>query len=162
MTPAAQARRTPRYLDVGDKIWPATRRVMGIHTFLYRHTGGRIGQSFPGVRGKMLLLDHVGAKSGTLRTSPLLYVDDGPDVVIVASKGGFPKHPAWYHNLMANPDTTVQVGNERRPVHARVAAPEERDRLWAMAVESWPGYESYAARSKGREIPLVVLEPRTA
>jgi len=108
----------------------------------------------------MLLLDHVGAKSGTKRTAPLLYVEDGEDVVIVASKGGFPKHPAWYHNLLANPDTTVQIGSERRPVHARVARPEERDRLWAMAVKAYGGYRDYAARSKGREIPLVVLEPR--
>ncbi|MGE0066656.1 MAG: nitroreductase family deazaflavin-dependent oxidoreductase [Solirubrobacterales bacterium] len=134
---------------------------MGAHTFLYRHTGGRIGQSFPGVRGKMLLLDHVGAKSGTHRTSPLLYVDDGSDVVIVASKGGFPKHPAWYHNLLANPDTTVQIGSERRPVHARVARPEERERLWEMAERAYGGYRDYKARTD-REIPLVVLEPRTA
>jgi F420H(2)-dependent quinone reductase len=132
---------------------------MGVHTFLYRKTGGRFGHSFPGVRGKMLLLDHVGAKSGTRRTSPLLYVEDGEDVVIVASKGGFPKHPAWFHNLMANPDTTVQIGAERRLVHARVATPEERDRLWAMAVRAYSGYEDYRARTD-REIPLVVLEPR--
>jgi deazaflavin-dependent oxidoreductase (nitroreductase family) len=108
----------------------------------------------------MLLLDHVGARSGSKRTSPLLYVRDGEDIVIVASKGGFPKHPAWYHNLMANPDTTVQVGSHVLPVHARVAKPEERERLWALAVKAYSGYEDYAARSKGREIPLVVLEPR--
>jgi deazaflavin-dependent oxidoreductase (nitroreductase family) len=108
----------------------------------------------------MLLLDHVGAKSGVRRTSPLLYVRDGEDLVIVASKGGFPRHPAWYHNLVANPDTTVQVGSEHLPVHARVAKPEERDRLWKMAVDAYGGYRDYAARSKGREIPLVVLEPR--
>ena len=108
----------------------------------------------------MLLLDHVGAKSGAKRTSPLLYVRDGEDVVVVASKGGFPKHPAWFHNLMANPDTTVQIGSEHRPVHARVATPEERERLWAMAVKAYHGYEDYQARSSGREIPLVVLEPR--
>ena len=87
---------------------------MGAHTFLYQGTGGRLGHTIPGVPGKMLLLDHVGAKSGTKRTSPLLYVRDGEDLVIVASKGGFPKHPAWFHNLMANPDTTVQVGSEHR------------------------------------------------
>ena len=157
---AAGSRRTPRYLDVADKIWPATRRFMGAHTFLYKHTGGRIGHTIPGVPGKMLLLDHVGAKSGTKRTSPLLYVRDGEDLVIVASKGGFPKNPAWFHNLMANPDTAVQVKGETLPVHARVAKPEERDRLWAMAVKAYHGYEDYAIRSKGREIPLVVLEPR--
>jgi deazaflavin-dependent oxidoreductase (nitroreductase family) len=133
---------------------------MGVHTFLYQRTGGRLGHTIPGVPGRMLLLDHVGAKSGTRRTSPLLYVEDGADVIIVASKGGFPKHPAWYHNLVANPDTTVQIGNEKRKVHARVAKPEERDRLWAMAVKAYHGYEDYQARSKGREIPLVVLEPR--
>ncbi|HUB99280.1 MAG TPA: nitroreductase family deazaflavin-dependent oxidoreductase [Solirubrobacterales bacterium] len=132
---------------------------MGAHTFLYKRTGGRLGHSFPGVRGKMLLLDHVGAKSGKKRTSPLLYVEDGGDVVIVASKGGFPKNPAWFYNLKANPDTTVQIGSEVRKVHARVAKPEERERLWDKAVHAYSGYEDYRARTD-REIPLVVLEPR--
>jgi deazaflavin-dependent oxidoreductase (nitroreductase family) len=160
MRDAAQSRSTPRYLDIGDKVWPATRRFMGVHTFLYQRTGGRLGHTIPGVPGKMLLLNHVGAKSGTKRTSPLLYVEDGENVVVVASKGGFPKNPAWFHNLVANPDTTVQIGGEHRPVHARVAGPDERDRLWAKAVAVYRGYEDYAARSKGRKIPLVVLQPR--
>jgi deazaflavin-dependent oxidoreductase (nitroreductase family) len=133
---------------------------MGAHTFLYRITGGRLGHTVPGVGGKMLLLDHVGAKSGTKRTSPLLYFPDGEDLVIVASKGGFPKHPAWYHNLMANADTTVQIGTERRPVHARTANAEERERLWPVVVRKYHGYADYQARSKGRQIPLVILEPR--
>ncbi len=133
---------------------------MGAHTFLYRRTGGRLGHTIPGVPGKMLLLDHVGAKSGTKRTSPLLYVRDGDDLVVIASKGGFPKHPAWYHNLMANPDTDAQVGSERRRVHARIANAEERKRLWPVALKQYRGYADYQARSKGREIPLVILEPR--
>ncbi|HET9197054.1 MAG TPA: nitroreductase family deazaflavin-dependent oxidoreductase [Solirubrobacterales bacterium] len=133
---------------------------MGVHTFLYKRTGGRLGHTIPGVPGKMLLLDHVGAKTKTKRTSPLLYVRDGEDLVIVASKGGFPKHPAWYHNLMANPDTTVQVKGQTLSVHARVAEPGERERLWPLAVKGYRGYTDYAARSKGREIPIVVLEPR--
>jgi deazaflavin-dependent oxidoreductase (nitroreductase family) len=108
----------------------------------------------------MCLLDHVGAKSGIKRTTPLLYVRDGKDVVLVASKGGFPKHPAWLHNLKANPETTVQVGGDRLAVRARVATPEERERLWPMAEEAWPGFRTYQARSQGREIPMVVLEPR--
>ncbi|HET7054450.1 MAG TPA: nitroreductase family deazaflavin-dependent oxidoreductase [Solirubrobacterales bacterium] len=145
---------------MADRIWPVLGRAAGVHTWLYRASGGRIGHDIPGVRGKMLLLDHVGAKSGTRRTTPLLYVPDGEDVVIVASKGGYPKHPAWLHNLKANPDTTVQIGSERRSVHARVATPEERERLWPEAVRMYGGYEDYAARSKGREIPLVILEPR--
>jgi deazaflavin-dependent oxidoreductase (nitroreductase family) len=133
---------------------------MGLHTALYKASGGRLGHTVPGTEIRILLLDHVGAKSGTKRTSPLFYVKDGEDLVIVASKGGFPKHPAWFHNLRANPDTTVQVGTEHRKVHARVAKPEERERLWAMAVRVYSGYEDYAARSKGREIPLVILQPR--
>lgn len=159
MSRVATGRRPPRYLDVADRIWPVTRRFMGVHTFLYRRTGGRLGHSIPGVRGRTLLLDHIGAKSGVRRTSPLLYVADGEGLVIVASKGGFPKHPAWFHNLIAHPDTTVQVGRELRAVHARVAGPEEHERLWDLAVEAWPGYEDYRARTD-REIPVVVLEPR--
>jgi F420H(2)-dependent quinone reductase len=133
---------------------------MGAHTFLYRGTGGRLGHKIPGLRGRMLLLDHVGARSGTHRTSPLQYVEDGDNVAVIASKGGYHKHPAWLHNLKANPDTTVQIGGERRPVHARVATdPAERERLWAKAVAIYRPYEDYRARAK-REIPIVVLEPR--
>lgn len=156
---AAQSRRPPRYLEVVDKVWPALRRFMGAHTALYKASGGRLGHKIPGVPGKMLLLDHVGARSGAKRTSPLLYVRDGEDLVIVASKGGYPKNPAWFYNLMANPDTTVQVGSHHLPVHARVAQPEEYERLWAKAVAGYHGYEDYKARAE-RQIPLVVLEPR--
>ena len=108
----------------------------------------------------MLLLDHVGAKSGARRTSPLIYVADGDDLVIVASKGGYPRNPAWYHNLVAHPDTAVQVGRERRAVRARVATAAERGRLWQKAVAIYPPYDEYQERSGGREIPLVILEPR--
>jgi F420H(2)-dependent quinone reductase len=147
-------------LDLADRSWPVLRRLMGVHTLAYRASGGLIGHRIPGFRAPMLLLDHVGAKSGTKRTAPLLYIPDGDDVVLVASKGGYPKHPAWYHNLCAHPDTTVQVGRERRAVHARVAEPEERERLWAKATELYPPYDEYQERCEGREIPLVVLEPR--
>lgn len=133
---------------------------MGVHTFLYKRTGGRLGHHVPGVGAPMLLLDHVGAKSGTERTSPLLYIRDGEDILIVASKGGYPKHPAWYHNLVANPDTSVQIGNETRPVHARTANAEERERLWPKVEAAYHGYADYQKRSKGREIPIVILEPR--
>ena len=133
---------------------------MGLHTALYRASGGRLGHTIPGLRVRMLLLDHVGAKSGNERTSPLLYISDGDNVAVIASKGGFPKHPAWFHNLMANPDTRVQIGREHRRVHARLATAEERERIWAKAVRVYPDYESYAARSKGRTIPVIVLEPR--
>jgi deazaflavin-dependent oxidoreductase (nitroreductase family) len=105
------------------------------------------------------LLDHVGARSGVRRTSPLVYTVDGESLILVASKGGYPKNPAWFHNLVANPDTTVQVGSAHRPVHARVADPEERKRLWPLVVATYGGYEGYRRRTE-REIPLVILEPR--
>jgi F420H(2)-dependent quinone reductase len=145
-------------LALADRSWPLLRRLMGVHTLVYRLTGGAIGHRVPGW-APMLLLDHEGAKSGTKRTTPLLYVKDPPDVVIVASKGGHPHHPAWYHNLRANPDTTVQIGSERRPVRARVATPEERARLWPKVVRAYSGYRTYQERTD-REIPLVILEPR--
>ena len=146
------------YLDVVDRIWPILRRAMGAHTVVYRATNGLVGHRFPGAP-PMLLLEHVGAKSGTKRTSPLVYVRDGDDLVLVASKGGNPKHPAWFHNLRANPETTVQVGSERRPVRARVATGAERERLWPKAVEVWSGYEDYQRRTD-RKIPMVILERR--
>jgi deazaflavin-dependent oxidoreductase (nitroreductase family) len=145
-------------MSLADRSWPVLRRLMGGHVAVYRLTGGLVGHRFPG-SPPMLLLDHVGARSGTRRTSPLVYVRDGEDVVIVASKGGHPKNPAWFHNVMANPDTTVQIGSRRMPVHARLADPAERERLWPMAVQVYGGYEGYRRRTE-REIPLVVLEPR--
>lgn len=146
------------YLSLADRSWPFLRRVMGLHTFVYRATHGLVGHRFPG-GPSMLLLEHVGAKSGVERTSPLLYFDDEPNLVIIASKGGHPRHPAWFHNLRANPATTVQVGSERRPVRARIATPEERRRLWPRAVETYGNYAQYQRRT-GREIPVVILEPR--
>lgn len=145
-------------MNLVDRTWPVLNRAMKGHTAVYRATGGRVGHRIPGFP-PMLLLDHVGAKSGTARTSPLVYATDGADLILVASKGGHPKNPAWYHNLNANPETTVQIGAERRPVRARLAEPRERDRLWRLAVATYGGYEGYKERT-GREIPLFVLEPR--
>ena len=129
-----------------------------LNVFVYRLTGGRIGHRVPGAP-PMLLLDHVGAKSGAKRTSPLVYVRDGEDLVLVASKGGYPKNPAWFHNLKAHPDTEVQVGSERRLVHARVADAEEYKRLWPKALKTYGGYADYQKRTE-RQIPLVILERR--
>jgi F420H(2)-dependent quinone reductase len=144
--------------DAFDRGWPVWRRIMGGHTAVYRLSGGLIGHRFPGAP-PTLLLDHIGAKSGTKRTTPLTYARDGDDFVIVASKGGYPKNPAWFHNLRAHPDITIQVGTSRKPVHARVATPEERKRLWPKVVETYGGYAGYQERTD-REIPLVILEPR--
>jgi F420H(2)-dependent quinone reductase len=128
------------------------------HTTAYRLTGGLVGHRFLGAPPS-LLLDHVGAKSGTKRTSPLTYLADGDDFVLVASKGGNPHNPAWFHNLRAHPDVTVQVGSKHRAVRARVATPEERARLWPKVVDLYGGYADYQRRTE-REIPLVILEPR--
>ena len=129
-----------------------------VHTLLYRLSRGLVGHRMPGMPA-MLLLDHVGAKSGKARTTPLVYIEDGDAFVIVASKGGHPKHPAWFHNLRANPETTIQVGSRRIPVTARVATDAERERLWPEVVRAYSGYEGYQRRTD-RKIPLVMLEPR--
>ena len=142
---------------LADRVDPVVRLLMRAHVWIYQASNGRIAHRFPG-GAPILLLDHVGAKTATKRTTPLVYVEDDPNVVIVASKGGHPRNPAWYHNLRANPDTTVQIGAERRTVHARVASPEERERLWPKAVATYAGYGNYQKRT-GREIPLVILEP---
>jgi deazaflavin-dependent oxidoreductase (nitroreductase family) len=139
--------------------WKVFNRLTDVHVGAYRLTGGRIGAKIPRGKGEMLLLEHVGAKSGKHRTIPLLYIDGGDDLVIVASKGGSHKHPAWFHNLMANPDTRVQVGSEKRDVVARKAGRREKKRLWPQVVEVWPDYENYQERTE-REIPLVILSPR--
>jgi F420H(2)-dependent quinone reductase len=131
---------------------------MDLHVAAYRATRGVLGHRVP-FAPPMLLLDHVGARSGRLRTAPLAYVRDGDAYVVIASKGGHPRHPSWFHNLRAHPETTIQVGSARIPVRARVATPEERERLWPRAVEAWGPYESYQRRTR-RTIPLVILEPR--
>jgi deazaflavin-dependent oxidoreductase (nitroreductase family) len=137
------------------KLWEVGTRI---NIALFRATGGRVGGSMgPGRR--ILLLHHKGARSGTERVAPLLYMPDGDDIVIVASKGGVDKHPAWYHNLRAHPDTEVELrGGERRRVRARVVTDEtERERLWPMVVDMYKGYGDYQSYTD-RKIPLVVLE----
>ncbi len=158
---AAEEPQEPFYLRISDHVWPLTNRLGRAHTYLYRRTGGRVGGRMPGGTVRTLLLDHVGAKSGVLRTTPLLYVSDGDNLALIASKGGYPKHPAWYHNLRANPVTYVQVGPERRRVRARLAEPDEYERLWDLAVVDWPAFDAYQARA-GRRIPILVLEPAPA
>jgi deazaflavin-dependent oxidoreductase (nitroreductase family) len=146
------------YMNWADRSWPLLRRLMDGHAAIYRASNGLIGHRFPGTP-PVLLLDHVGAKSATKRTSPLVYAREGENLILVASKGGYPKNPAWFHNLLANPDTTVQVGSQRRAVHARVADAQERKRLWPLVVSVFGGYEAYRRRTE-REIPLVILQPR--
>ena len=131
------------------------------HVALYRWSGGRLGGHLPGMPGaRILLLDHAGRKSGVRRTSPVMYHREGEVVAVVASKAGQPTNPAWFHNLMANPDTTVQIGREVREVRARVATDEERAQLWPKFVAFYPGYSFYERLATGRTIPIVILDPR--
>jgi deazaflavin-dependent oxidoreductase (nitroreductase family) len=131
------------------------------HVALYRWSRGRLGGHLPGWPGaRVLLLDHVGARSGVRRTSPLMYYRKGDLVAVAASKAGQPSHPAWFHNLKAHPDTTIQIGPNVLAVRARVASHEERERLWPQFVAFYPGYEFYRQHAAGRTIPVVILEPR--
>ena len=111
--------------------------------------------------GQPVVLLHVrGARSGVERTIPLLATKQGDTVVLVASKAGAPKHPAWFHNVRANPDVDVTIDGYRRPMRAAVAEGEERDRLWAMACDNYSGYATYQRRAGDRVIPVVALRPR--
>ena len=131
----------------------------------FRLTGGRIGSRWRIGAGwkkpvPTLLLDHVGRKSGKTFTTPLLYLEDGPDLVIVASQGGMAKNPQWYLNLVARPEATVHLRREGvRRVRARTASPDEKAALWPRLVEMYADFESYAAWTD-RDIPVVILEPR--
>ncbi|HWU19905.1 MAG TPA: nitroreductase family deazaflavin-dependent oxidoreductase [Nocardioides sp.] len=132
---------------------------------IFRLTNGRLGAKWRVGAGwrkpvPVLLLDHVGRRSGTTFTTPLLHLADGPNAVVVASQGGLPKNPQWFHNLQAHPDVTIDVPGERgKKVRARVAGPEERAALWPRLVDLYADFDSYQSWTD-REIPVVVLEPR--
>jgi deazaflavin-dependent oxidoreductase (nitroreductase family) len=137
------------------------RRSTKLHVGLYRRSGGRVGGHVPGWPGaRIVLVDHTGARSGVRRTSPVIYHEDGDAIAVAASKAGQPTHPAWFHNLKANPDTTIQIGSTVREVRARIANDEEHDRLWPKFVAFYPGYDFFQRNAKGRKIPIVILEPR--
>ena len=147
---------TEREKDLSGPVRLALKLGSGVHSGVYRATGGKLF----GRMGKspILLLNTVGRKSGKKRTSPLLYVKDGEDFVIIASKGGAPTHPAWFLNLKANPQATVEVGDREVRVRAEEADAEEKARLWQKMVEMYPTYDDYQTKTK-REIPLLVLHP---
>ena len=105
-----------------------------------------------------MLLTTTGRKSGKRRTLPLLYLEESGRYIVIASLGGAPKHPAWYLNLLANPAATIQVGNRRLAVTATIAPPEARARLWPRAMQIYPAYADYRAKTE-REIPIVILTP---
>jgi deazaflavin-dependent oxidoreductase (nitroreductase family) len=122
----------------------------------FRREGGVVGGRFEGM--PLLLLHHMGAKSGTQRVNPLAYRQVGGSVAIFASKGGAPSHPDWYYNLVANPEATVEIGTESYPVRARVATGEERGRIWEAQKQGFPNFATYEQTAAGRQIPVVVVD----
>jgi F420H(2)-dependent quinone reductase len=120
-------------------------------------TGGRLKV---GVSQPVLLLHARGAKSDQPRTVPLLYTPRGEDFILVASKAGAEKHPAWYHNLKAHPDVDVEVDGRCLPVSAHEASGAAREELWRLVNDNYDGYETYQRRAGAREIPVMVLTPR--
>ncbi|HEV8634289.1 MAG TPA: nitroreductase family deazaflavin-dependent oxidoreductase [Chloroflexota bacterium] len=121
----------------------------------FRANGGRVGGPFAG--RPMLLLTTTGAKSGQPRTSPLVYTTDGDRLVVIASKGGAPTNPAWYHNLLAHPEVTLEVGTERFPARATVATGQERERLFTAQAAMMPGFADYQRRTT-RQLPVITFE----
>jgi deazaflavin-dependent oxidoreductase (nitroreductase family) len=126
-----------------------------LHHGVYSVSGGRIGRRIAGM--PVLLLTTDGRRSGRPRTVPLTYFEDGDSIVLVASYGGRPRNPAWFENLLANPEVEVRIARERRRMRARRATSEERARLWPRVVATYDGYRVYQEKTD-REIPLAVLE----
>jgi len=132
------------------------RFMSATHSFWYQVSGGIIGRSVFGA--PVLLLTATGRKSGRSHTTPLIYLQDGDNFVIVGSKGGSDQHPVWFLNLRANPDAEVLVGRARTRVRAEVATDEERARLWPLLVKLYGNYDEYQKGTK-RQIPVVILRP---
>jgi F420H(2)-dependent quinone reductase len=135
-------------------------QVLKVHQAVYERSGGRIGHRLAGTRN--LLLRTVGAKTKQRRTNALCYVRDGADYIVVASMGGAPRSPGWYHNLRADPEVEIQVGTTRIPVTARAVLPgdPDRDRLWELADRNNARRYSAYQTATTRPIPVVVLTPR--
>jgi deazaflavin-dependent oxidoreductase (nitroreductase family) len=123
----------------------------------FRANGGQVGGNFTGA--PLLLLHTVGARSGKERINPMMYQDLSEGrVAVFASKAGAPTHPDWYHNLVATPDVTAEIGTETRRFRARTASPDERRPIWIKQKQEYPGFAGYEEKTD-REIPVVILEP---
>lgn len=148
-------RRSPRVYWLIGRVG-TSRLVTRMHPVVYRLTGGRgvVGRNF-GIRN--VVVETTGRRSGTRREIPLYAAEDGDRLIVIGSNAGRDREPAWVGNLRANPEVRVRVGREVRAMRAREVAGEERDALWAIAAETYPGYDDYAAWTT-RRIPVVVLE----
>jgi deazaflavin-dependent oxidoreductase (nitroreductase family) len=123
----------------------------------FRANDGNVGGNFKGA--PLLLLHSKGAKTGQERVNPMMYQKVGDDYAVFASKGGMPTNPDWYHNLVANPEATVEVGTETIPVTARVAEGDERERIWSKQKSDYSGFADYEGKTT-RQIPVVILTPK--
>jgi deazaflavin-dependent oxidoreductase (nitroreductase family) len=123
----------------------------------FRANGGKVGGPFQG--SDILLLHHTGARSGLVRVSPLTFQWIGDSLAIFASKAGAPENPAWFHNLLAQPLTTVELGTRTVRVRARLAQPAERDVIYSRQKQRSPVFARYEAMAAPRRIPVVVLDP---
>ena len=145
------------FVSTRPGAWFFTNVAMRVDRRLMPATRGRLRMT---LGMPSALLTHTGAKSGAERTTPLLYFSDGDDVVFVASNGGAAKHPAWLHNVRANPRVTVSTDGRPVPYEAREAEGDERERLWRAACGMYPGYATYQRRAGARRIPVVVCSRR--
>jgi deazaflavin-dependent oxidoreductase (nitroreductase family) len=148
---------TPKLPPRGTKRRRAFDALTSAQVRLYRLTGGRLAGRYR-YGSKILLLDHVGRRSGQTRTSPLVYMAHGDDLVVVASAGASDVDPQWLLNLRATPEATVALGSERRPVVAHIASAAEKAAIWPTLIEANPDWDGYTRRTT-REIPVVFLRP---
>ena len=128
-----------------------------LNTWIYKLTGGRLMHTFGG--GEVCIVTMKGAKSGKIRDIPLMYIPHGDGVLLVASMGGAPMHPTWYHNLVANPDIEVAFKEHKMKLRARRATPAEKVEHWATCCKYYPPYDEYQERTE-RDIPVFICEPR--
>jgi deazaflavin-dependent oxidoreductase (nitroreductase family) len=134
------------------------KRIGKWQTAVYEATGGRLWNKFLGVH--CAILTTTGRKTGEARKTPLLYLQQGDEVVMVASQGGFSTEPFWYKNIQANPEVFVQIGANKRAMRARNASDEEKQELWPKLDAIYEGYKEYRARTKNiRVIPIVIFSP---
>ena len=131
--------------------------MVPIHNAIHRLSGGRLGKTFNG--SPVCFVTMKGRKTGKLRTIPLIYIPHGEDVLLVASQGGMDVHPAWYRNLLANPDIEIEVGTEKRAMRARQASPAEKKELWPVCEAVYADFEEYQLRTD-RDIPVMICSPR--
>lgn len=139
-------------------VWIGIHILTPVDKWLYPRAKGRVLSFGPPIL-PTLMLTTIGRKSGRPRTSPLVYISAGEDLVVVGSNFGQQHHPAWSANLLANPSAEVQIAEQRRRVVARLATPEEKARFWPEFLEVWPAYQRYAERS-GRDLRMFLLSPR--